>query len=218
MTQSTVEATCRAIYGEAKEFFAKIKRAPDYGYKLFNSPPIYRPQVMFVGYQPGGGANDAEVEAGLLSHEQWPKVSEYAEADWPLARELRRMFEAHFDFHQCVGLNAIFLRSPKIKEYRNSLARSTRRAVRDFCTPCVLKIVDVLEPRKIVVIGFAALRLFGSASIDRRSNGIGRVLTRTGAIGGHNALAVLHLTGAHISSEDREQIRDRVLDFCLNSN
>jgi hypothetical protein len=39
-------------------------------------------------------------------------------------------------------------------------------------------------------------------------------LTRTGQIAGQAAIATLHLSGAQISTVDRNRIRDRVLAAC----
>jgi hypothetical protein len=210
MTHAEAETVCRAIYHEARAFLSQIKRIPDYGYKLLNSPPIHRAQVLFIGYQPGGGAKDAEVEASMLTHERWPDVSEYATANWALASNMRRMFEPDLDFHECVGLNAIFLRYPTMAAYTRGIDRQTRHAVRDFCTSCVVRIADALAPQKIVAIGLGTLKLFGPTSVDMR-NEAGRVLTTAGRVGRRNALALIHLSGARLSNEDRALIRDRVL-------
>ena len=59
MNQNAVEKKCCSIYSDVQEFFKTVKREPDFGFKVLNSPPIYRPRFLFIGYQPGGGCEDA---------------------------------------------------------------------------------------------------------------------------------------------------------------
>lgn len=109
-----------------------------------------------------------------------------------------------------MGLNAIFLRCPNISEYTKNLDTETREKVERFCLERVHRIIDAIDPRKIVTIGFSTLKLFGETK-PRAINAKGRVLTREGRIGGRGAIAMLHLSGARISKEDRVRIRNNVL-------
>jgi hypothetical protein len=111
---------------------------------------------------------------------------------------------------RCMGVNAIFLRSPNIADYNRNVDRQTRAQVAHFCKTRVLQIIDVVDPDKIVVIGFSTLKLFGPTEPDL-INDKGRILTRTGTIGDRKAVAMLHLSGAYISNADRDCIRNSVL-------
>lgn len=186
-TQEIVESKCLEIYGEAQAFFGSIHRHPDYGFKILNAPPIYKPPFLFIGYQPGGGAADFKYEAGLGTHLHWPLKSEYATATWALAQHMRRMFEPAIDLKQCVGVNAIFLRSPNVADYKRNVDRNTRAQVARFCKTRVLQIIDVIDPGKIVVIGFSTLKLFGPTKRGV-TNVNGRILTRAGQIGDRKML------------------------------
>lgn len=77
-----VAAELSTMYAEMGHFFADIPRKHDFGYKIFNSPPLHRPRVLFIGYQPGGGHKDFEDEISRKSHLTWPKEAEYATADF----------------------------------------------------------------------------------------------------------------------------------------
>jgi hypothetical protein len=163
-----------------------------------------------ASYQPGGGGDDFEYETSLGSHLMWPFKSEYATASWILARHMRDMFQPTVNLEQCVGLNSIFLRCPNITEYKHNLDTETRAKVERFCLERVHRIIDAIDPRKIVTIGFSTLKLFGETE-PYSINAKGRVLTRRGRIGSRGAIAMLHLSGARISKEDRARIGASVL-------
>lgn len=176
----------------------------------FNAPPVHQTPFLFIGYRRGGGADDFKYETHLGSHLTWPPESEYATASWSLARHMRNMFHPAVNLERCVGLNAIFLRCPNITEYTQNLDTETRQKVERFCLERVHRIIDAIDPQKIVTIGFSTLKLFGGTE-PHAINAKGRVLTRGGQIGGRGAIAMLHLSGARISKEDRARIRDSVL-------
>jgi hypothetical protein len=110
-------------------------------------------------------------------------------------------------------MNAIFLRSPRVSDY-GKIDRETRKQVAVFCIPCVRRIVDLIDPKKVVFIGLDTLKLFGPTNVDL-TNERGDTLTRTGQVGDRGAIAVRHLTGAHPppSGSDLVLIRERVLDY-----
>ena len=70
--QIEIETELIKIYREMGEFFSKISRK-DYGFKILNSPPLYQPSILFIGFQPGGNETDFKYEVGRESHLTWPK-------------------------------------------------------------------------------------------------------------------------------------------------
>lgn len=207
--QDGIEYKTRAIYLEALAFFDQIPRSHNYGFKILYAPPVYQPPILFVGYQPGGGADDFERETARGSDKSWPAACEYATESWRLAKQMRQMFGRGF-LEQCMGINAIFLRSPTVDDYKRSLAKDIRAQVENFCLTRVNQIIEATDPKKIVAIGFDTLKLFSESEPDL-TNEKGRTLTKMGKIGGRSAVATLHLSGAQISNVDRDRIRDRVL-------
>jgi hypothetical protein len=209
MNQNAVEKKCCSIYSDVQEFFKTVKREPDFGFKVLNSPPIYRPRFLFIGYQPGGGCEDAINERDRGMERRWPEEPDHAVRSWRLSKIMRELFGLDV-IMKSIGMNAIFLRHPTVKKYKKNIERATRHCVANFCREKVLQIIDVTEPQKIVAIGFDTLKLFGPTQPDLKS-AKGRCLTCTGTVGERPALATLHLTGARISLVDRDAIRDRVL-------
>jgi len=111
---------------------------------------------------------------------------------------------------RCVGLNAIFVRAPKVEIYRKTVASSVREKIEKFCLPRVEQLIDVMQPQRIVSVGFETLDLFGGGVPDLQ-NDKGRTLTKIGKIGARKAFATLHLSGAQISTLDRSRIGNRIL-------
>jgi hypothetical protein len=139
----------------------------------------------------------------------WPSKCESATKIWPLAKWLRRMFGVPL-LQQCAGLNAIFVRAPKVEIYRKTVARQSREKIANFCLPLAERLIAVMQPRRIVSIGFETLDLFGGGSPDVK-NDKGRILTRVGTIAGRSAIGTLHLSGAQMSNIDRARMPARIL-------
>jgi len=207
--QTIAESKCQQIYAEAQAFFGQIPRPRNYGFKILYAPPFWQPPILFVGYQPGGGDDDYERETARGSDKHWPAMCEYATESWKLAKRMRQMFGRTF-LERCVGVNAIFLRWPAVADYRRTLDKDTRAQIEAFCLARVTQIVEVIDPKKIVAVGFETLELFGASMVDL-ANEKQRTLTRIGKIAGRPAIGTLHLSGAHISKPDLDRIRDRVL-------
>lgn len=206
------------IYSDTKNFFSRFeRRANFYGFKILNGPPHKGIRFLFVGYQPAGRKEEWEYERKCKTHLGWPSICEYGCATWKLATVLRSMLGDQIDFQrECVGINAIFLRYSKVEEYVTEFAASDRRDIEKFCLPRVKKIVEEISPKKIIAIGFSALRLFGNTEVGIRSpvkdrKGRFRVLTLKGSIAGREAIGVLHLSGTRISSGDRKLIAKEIL-------
>jgi hypothetical protein len=201
---------CLEIYQETKAFYAQNERACGHlGFKVLYGPPISKPQALFIGYQPGGGPEDCARELLAGAHDRWPAGCEYATESWTLARNMQQMFGRTF-LEESVALNAIFIRAPKVEVFRKTVTPSQRARIEEFCLPRVARIIEAIEPRRIISIGFGTLKLFGESSPEMK-NDKGRVLTKIGSIAGRDAVATLHLSGARMSAVDRNRIRDRIL-------
>ena len=210
MTQDALNQACRAIYQETKAFYSEIASdCSNLGFKILYGPPLIKPPILFIGYQPGGAEEDCARTVANGAHEGWPSKLEYTVNNGQLDRNMCAMFDTS-RLVKCVGLNAIFIRSPNVQRYRKTVPRSTREKIEAFCLPRVRQIVAMIEPQCIVAIGLGTLDLFCTPTADL-FNPKGRPLTRVGQIEGHKAIAVLHLSGARISTVDRNRIRDRVL-------
>jgi hypothetical protein len=109
-------------------------------------------------------------------------------------------------------MNAIYFRAPEISAFWRELPQPLRSPLKQHCVASTRKIIAAIKPKLIVAIGMSTLKLFvARGNPDVVHNG--RKLTRTDKIEGCPALATLHLTGAHISKEDRVKIYERIRNF-----
>ncbi len=172
------------------------------GSRFFMGHPFSMHQ--FCSSDTGKGCKTALEERAYGSEDRWPPKSEYVTECWTLAKRLREMFGEEF-IERCVGLNAIFIRAHSMKNY-SELDRAHRSKIEEFCLPHVETMVNAIQPKLVVAIGFATLDLLDVDVVGTTKNEKGRVLTKRGEIFGRDALGVLHLSGAWISKQDRETI------------
>jgi hypothetical protein len=202
----------KRIYAETRAFYSHLEPrlgSAALGFKILYGPPLYRTAAVFIGYQPGGGTPDMERERASGAHEGWPATCEYATAAWPLAAALRNIFGPEY-LSRCVGLNAIFLRAPRVDVYEATIPPGLRSEIDAFCLPRARAIITALEPQRVIVIGFGTARLFGSAEPVLWGKR-GSVLAKRVQIAGIDALAIPHLTGSRLSASDRVAIAGTLL-------
>jgi hypothetical protein len=204
--QKEAESLCKLIYLETQAFYETIAdRCENQGFQILYGPPFVEAPIVFIGYQPGRGLKSPGEERQYGSEDGWPPRSEYVTEDWTLAKKMRSMFPQEL-LERCVGLNAIFIRSPNAQLYRSRVEAKLRRAIEAFCLAKVGRIVGALRPKLVVVVGFETLALFGESSPVLISDKSGRVLAKAACVAGWKALGTLHLSGARISQKDRAAI------------
>jgi hypothetical protein len=206
-----LEDFCRTIYRETSEHEAIVAAREQYnlGFEILMGPPRLNPDIAFIGYQPGEWAMSV-TEARTAGYEDWwvHGTCQYATAKWKLAVRLRTMFTAE-GLESCVGLNAIFVRARSIAEYQR-VPVELRNRIRTFCLAQVDRMLRAMEPKKIVVIGFETMRLFGRAHPCDVS--AGKVLVRAGYVFQRRAFATPHLSAAWgLRKEDLTRIARFVL-------
>ena len=104
-----------------------------------------------------------------------------------------------------------FLAVAKYKSYENDFDKSVREDIESFCRSRVFKIIEAIDPLKIVIIGFKTQELFDKPwPVDLKKEK--QALIRIGEVAGRPAIATTHLTGSRgLNAADLGRIRDRVL-------
>jgi hypothetical protein len=205
------EALCRKIYIKTKDIYETIPDGPGkLGFQILYGPPFREAPILFIGYQPGTGLKSPEQERRYGSEDGWPSVCEFATENWVLAKNMRRMFGREL-LQQCVGVNAIFVRSPSLEHYRKHLTLELRCGIEKFCLVQITEMVEALHPKTVVVMGFETLALFGKSKAILKNERSQRVLAKTGSVAGREAIGTLHLSGARISMPDRAAIASHIL-------
>jgi hypothetical protein len=207
-TTDRVEELCRDVYADTRARYQKFvplmgERA--LGYKIFYGPLTINAPILFIGSQPGGGLADAIEGEAWGERDQWPSRCEYAYRSWKLATNMRGIWRADF-LERCTGLNANFFRAPCEQEW-NLLPASLRREASKFCSERISEIVEALHPQHVVVIGLGPFdRLTGFTGTLALSQN-GRSLVRIANHWRRHVHGVIHLSGAHISTNALTAIR-----------
>jgi hypothetical protein len=211
--QAFVETTCQQIYPKAREFFnSACAKNPAYdGFCILQGPPFFQPPILFIGYQPGRrepGQQNRELE---WEH-TWPPECNNAKGTYKLSRKLQSMFQApYLDLEECVGMNAIFLRSDDSPTFKKAF-KAELADIERFCIAKTHQVIEAIDPLKIAAIGLETGRLLAEdwETVEKRKNG--DILVQYGWIAGKNAIAFAHPTGTWgISKAELDIIRDRVL-------
>jgi len=119
------------------------------GYSIFYSPVKSEPDILIIGYNPGGDESAfIESEIGV------PKEHEYfseKDGDYRLAKQMKKIFgnaDMLDKLRQSVKFNLIFFRSKNIKEL------SASKELINFCKNKTREIIDKLQPKLILAEGF----------------------------------------------------------------
>ena len=204
---NTIEKTATRIYSETAKLYAEIEpqlNGTAHGYKVLYGPPLRRPPIFFLGLQAGGVAQG---ERGN-EQESWPVVTEYAVANWALAQKLRDIYDVEF-LKTCTGTNINFFRAPNDAIYRATVPANLRERCETFSRDRAEQLLKTINPYKIVVIGFDVLK---KLNVDRQFVRTEAGLKR-GDLWGYPTIAVWHLTGMHMTNEQREVIRRALRSF-----
>lgn len=136
------------------------------GFELFYSPVRLNPDVMIIGFNPGGDAKDAREysdkpellpeEHGYITYgRQEPGKDSYRIAI--RMYELFSKIEHEKTLQNSVKFNLIFFRSHNIAEW-NSIDNTIRKDLEGFCHQRVGHIIDTLKPKLILSEGFLTYR------------------------------------------------------------
>lgn len=214
MTQSEIDELCLGIYAETRAFgpIRELCASQDRptGFEVLMGPPFKSAPLAFIGYQPGDWKTGPE-EARAKGYEKCWVTSrcQYVTERWLLARRIQTMFPPEI-LERSVGLNAIFVRARNVERYDAQVPNEVRRVIKDYCLNQVKRILDAIEPKKIVVIGFSTMDLFGPT--EAVPSGGGRRMLGVGRVFGRPAFVTPHLSGARgYSNADREAIAKKIL-------
>lgn len=193
------------IYRETEVLYARL--APEMGqaalgYRILYGPPRPCPDILFIGFQPGGRIQDALNGLAEGQHTLWPSRFEFAAASWPLARAIRKIFSVE-DLDRCTGLNLVFFRAPSMTTWRQ-IARPVRKELERFSLEKCEEITKALRPRIILVIGLGTFKSLaqGLPVLWKEHSRRPDVLAREAEIWGFPAIGVTHLTGSRINRHD----------------
>ena len=214
------------VYDEWKMSKNKYSFGENYGFAVFYSPVSENPNLMIIGYNPGGRENAFSKEREKAT--RIPEIHEYIQnkdkrKEYPIAGKMFNLFNdiGIIDWlEKSVKLNIIFFRSEKSKIWK-SINRPSRREMEEFCFIKTKEIVDVLGPRYILTEGIATFRYLVSSvfksgceiptfspSPDQRK----RCIYAKSKYESIPIIGIVHPTGAWPSNAEWSQIKGWLAD------
>ena len=177
------------------------------GFAVFYSPVFYEPDVLFVGFNPGGSPADFDVDRSR----RVPTQHEYLHEHYDLARKMRGMFATLGKLEtlkNSVKMNSIFFRTSNSDKWR-TIPTLTRHRLEGFCDQRVRQIIEVLHPRIIICEGhesFDKVRSLFCPDLPEEVLVVGagnrRMYRRICLDNRRKLIGLIHPTGARISNVD----------------
>jgi len=169
-------------------------------------PPIFRPDLLVVGRNPGFNAADLYDEEILT----WPKDNDYANKNWKLAAKLRSIFSAanlETLLERSLGTNRLFFKSKGLGKHKTGLgwadnSPEVREQLEVYCAHEVGELVRLLEPKLVLALGLSVFDATASTAHRDIRSVKGRRLAAVGEAGGTKIVGIIHPTGARVSNED----------------
>jgi hypothetical protein len=128
------------------------------GYAVFYSPVRMRPDLMIIGFNPGGRKDSFNRDEAKSIPNQHEYRTYRNEQTYPIAGKMYKLFEDLKNvrlLEQSVKTNIIFFRTKDEKQWK-SLEHGMKSKLEAFCMKKVKEIVETLEPRLIFTEGFQA--------------------------------------------------------------
>jgi hypothetical protein len=165
------------------------------GMAVFYSPVIYKPKILFIGDNPGGGKE----EKGEV-HTEPPIHNYYLNVDYKLAKIMReRIFcsDKLFPFlENSVITNRVFFQS---EDMDHLIKAGIWKDMEKWCLPHVKRIIEKIDPEMIFAESITSYKRliydlkgkFGPVLVP--DNGLG--LMHSGKVGDKMLLGIKHPTG-----------------------
>jgi hypothetical protein len=193
----------------------KIEAAFEAGYVVFYSPVKLDPELMIIGFNPGGDASDFDP----ISAARIPIEHEYIVKEYRIAKRMRSLFEEigkRDVLERSSKLNLLFFRSSNAKAWKR-IDLKVRRDAEQFCSDKIKKIVDTLRPRRVLAEGIETYsclrRTLGFDSDETKVTSQGRAIVISSRQGDLQLMGMIHPTGARINRSEWATIRESLQKF-----
>ncbi|MFP9193173.1 hypothetical protein ACLI4Q_16180 [Natrialbaceae archaeon A-CW1-1] len=190
----------------------------EWGFRVFYGPVFYRPEVLILGFQPGGSRNDFHRDHFDRYNNgdfEVPERHEYLTKKYRIAKVMRnKVFKDRKELlSETVKSNVIFFRA-KDENVWDSAPDEKRQEMENFSLRKIEEMIDTLEPKVVLAEGMRTWDILGSQigfrgeCRVRRSNA--RLLcvsddqTRTYA-------GIIH-PSTHVSDEDWKKVRSELFN------
>jgi len=164
------------------------------GYAIFYSPVVDNPELLIMGYNPGGDEGD------FSSIPMTPPAEhDYICGNYKMANRMRYIFESANmleNLQNSVKMNLIFFRTKSASTVKQLPAENVT-----FCYSQTKKIIDSLAPKTILVEGLETfdklIGLLGVKRMKEHKNIRKKTLMRYSTYNGIKVLGIPHPSGSH---------------------
>ena len=209
-----VQAWARTLTHDVRSKWEDLRKqssAFEAGYAVFYSPVKLKPELMIIGYNPGGGVADFDLEKSM----EVPRTHDYL-AGYRLAKKMRSLFDEIGKpdlLTSSVKMNLIFFRSASAAEW-SQIAPGVREDAESFCFGKVTETIETLQPKRILAEGIKTYshlrRLLSMSGQEESILSNGRSLVRTCSSSKVELIGIIHPTGSRISRDDWSLIQENV--------
>ncbi|MEX1063755.1 MAG: hypothetical protein WD898_04100 [Candidatus Paceibacterota bacterium] len=214
--QNWAENLTREVYEIWKSKYPRRE-----GIKLFYSKVIKNPELMIIGYQPGGNhVHFQNEDADRFANGDFKvTLNEFLITNYRMANRMREFFEHRPKLlEKSVICPLIFFRAPNARSWRRW---KHRKEVEEFCFSKTSGIINKLKPKHILVLGlgtYAHIKTFlktaNEKNIYLKNKSVGKRKVAIVAMAGNiKIFAMLHPTGSRISNEHRKQLRRHFFEW-----
>lgn len=209
------EELTKEVYNEWKTKYSFWKS----GFKTFYSPVRKNPKLLILSFNPGGTDEHFEKENQQLFENNDFSISknnEYLTTNYTMAKKVRKFFESNLDLlEESVALPILFFRSKNYQYWKNNIKKEIRCDMENFSYTKIREILDYLEPKSCLIIGFVTYdkikkHILKIDSENHISDGTHRLYIKAKS-GNIVLFCIPHLTGYHISNEKMDKIRREFL-------
>ncbi|KAA0257287.1 hypothetical protein FHQ18_09565 [Deferribacter autotrophicus] len=142
----------------------------EYGFAVFYSPIRLNPELMIIGYNPGGDEKDFNKEEAMSIPEKHEYITYKDDKDYKAAKNMYELFKRLNKtqlLENSIKLNMIFFRTKNIAKWKE-INKKIRIEIEEYCFNKVKEIIEKLKPRILLIEGIKTFDLFIDKIISER--------------------------------------------------
>jgi len=175
-----IDQWAESLQQDVYDYWKNNHRDWEGGFRVFYGPVFSEPDVLILGFQPGGEPEDFARDH-LVRYQDGdfsvPDTNEYLKNDYRIAKQMRtKVFDGHQDIlEQSIKSNIIFFRAKDLDMW-DEVPKAKREGMEAFSLKKVDEMIETLNPNTVLIEGMKTWDLiksrvgFSDECLARRSN------------------------------------------------
>ena len=186
------------------------------GFSVFYSPVRQSPELMIIGYNPGGDETSFCKARDLCVPVTHEYIDYKSDRKYPIAGKMYNLFEniSKSDWlERSVKLNVLFFRS-KSEQQWNTIKKDVRKDLKEFSYMKVKEIADVLTPKFILTEGIKTFNILtniilccSEKPVFEQGRGNRAIYARS-RYNDIKIIGLIHPTGARVSNDEWLKVKE----------